>query len=98
MKTMTAVMLGCVLLTGSLSFAQTAPAAVQAVQPIEVGNKHCPVSGRVVGAMGPAYKYTYNGKVYNLCCGGCPKTFASNPAKYAKIAEDEAAASLASKP
>jgi len=79
-------------MTMGLSFAQQAPAVEQAaVQPVEVGNKHCPVSGREIGAMGPAFKYQYKGKIYNLCCGGCPKTFNTNPDKYAKIAEDEAA-------
>lgn len=26
----------------------------------------------------------YKGRRYFFCCGGCPKTFNSNPAKYAK--------------
>jgi len=60
------------------------------VQPIEVGNKVCPVSSNKVGEMGPAIKYTYNGKVYNLCCPMCIKDFKKNPEKYSKIAEDEA--------
>jgi len=59
--------------------------------PIEVGNKTCPVSHEQVGQMGPAIKYEYNGKIYNLCCPMCKHTFASDPAKYAKIAEDDAA-------
>jgi YHS domain-containing protein len=59
--------------------------------PIEVGNKTCPVSGNKVGEMGPPIKHEYNGKIYNLCCGMCPRTFDSDPAKYAKIAEDDAA-------
>jgi YHS domain-containing protein len=41
--------------------------------------------------MGPGVKHLYNGKIYNLCCGMCPQTFDSNPAYYAKIAEDEVA-------
>src|SRR5665213_2650859 len=57
--------------------------------PIEVGNKICPVTGNKVGEMGPPIKHEYNGKIYNLCCGMCPRTFDRDPAKYAKIAEDE---------
>ena len=97
MKRITAVVMGCILLTANAIFAQTAPMSAAVAQPVEVGNKHCPVSGREVGVMGPAYKYTYNGKVYNLCCAGCPKTFASNPAKYTKIAQDDALASTQAK-
>jgi len=26
----------------------------------------------------------YNGRRYFFCCGGCPQSFAKNPAKYAK--------------
>jgi len=59
-------------------------------QGVEVGNKHCPVTGNPVDAMGGPIKHFYNGKIYNLCCGMCPRTFDSNPAYYAKIAEDEA--------
>jgi YHS domain-containing protein len=64
---------------------------MSSVQPIEVGNKHCPVSGHKVGEMGPAIKQEYNGKIYNLCCPMCIETFKSDPAKYSKIAEDEVA-------
>ncbi len=84
--------LGVVLLSAGLVFVQpTPPAAQTAVQTVEVGNKICPVSGRPVGQMGPAVKHEYKGKIYNLCCGMCPRTFDSDPAKYAKIAEDEVA-------
>jgi len=60
-------------------------------QLVEVGNKHCPVTGREIGQMGPGVKHEYKGKIYNLCCGMCPRTFDSDPARYAKIAEDETA-------
>jgi YHS domain-containing protein len=87
-----AVIMGVLILTAGLAFAgQTSAVEQAAVQPIEVGNKHCPVSGNEIGAMGPAFKYQYKGKIYNLCCGGCPQTFNTAPDKYAKIAEDEAA-------
>jgi YHS domain-containing protein len=60
------------------------------LQGVEVGNKHCPVTGNPVDAMGGPIKHLYNGKIYNLCCPMCPHTFDSNPAYYAKIAEDDA--------
>lgn len=63
-------------------------------QPIDVGNKHCPVSGRQIGVMGPGVQETYNGKIYHLCCGGCISTFEGNPVKYSKIAENEAKATV----
>lgn len=59
----------------------------------EVGNKVCPVSGKNVGEMGEVVKYEYNGKIYNFCCDACKKDFVKNPEKFAKIAEDEVAAS-----
>ena len=91
MKRVTVLTLGVVFLAMGLGFAQDASQVQQSsVQLIEVGNKHCPVSGREVGQMGPAYKFEYSGKVYNLCCQGCKSTFSSNPQKYSKIAEDDA--------
>ena len=91
MKKIIALILGAVLLSAGLAFAQQTPSASQrAVQPVEVGNKHCPVSGNKVGEMGPPIKVEYNGKVYNLCCSGCVSSFKSDPEKYSKIAEDEA--------
>jgi len=59
-------------------------------QPVEVGNKICPVSHEEVGKGGmEPYKVTYKGKVYNLCCSMCAKDFNKDPEKYSKIAEDE---------
>ena len=90
MNKITTLTLGIIFMTMGLAFAQQTPAVEKAtVQPVEVGNKHCPVSGQEIGVMGPAFKYQYKGKIYNLCCGGCPKTFNTDPDKYAKIAEDE---------
>ena len=96
MNKVTVLTMGVVLLGTSLVFAQNAtpPTMTQAsdtTKLVEVGNKICPVSGNKVGEMGPAIKHTYNGKVYNLCCGMCPRKFDKDPAKYAKIAEDEVA-------
>jgi YHS domain-containing protein len=58
---------------------------------VEVGNKTCPVTGNPIGSMGPGVKYEYNGKIYNLCCPACRRTFDSDQAKYAQIAENDAA-------
>ena len=96
------VMLTVVLLgTGvSLVCAQSEPtgqAQPAAVKAVEVGNKICPVSKEKVGEMGDIVKYEYNGKIYNLCCPMCKKDFAKDPEKFAKIAEDEVAASQAMK-
>ena len=65
--------------------------AVAVNKPVEVGNKICPISGEKIGNgdMGKAVKQEYKGKIYNLCCGMCPKDFNKDPDKYAKIAEDE---------
>ena len=71
----------------------TAPAAVQAeaAQPVEVGNKICPVSGEKIEktAMGDPVKIEYKGKIYNLCCPMCPKDFNKDPKKYSAIADKE---------
>jgi YHS domain-containing protein len=73
------------------------PLAVHAedVAKVEVGNKICPISGEPVGTMGPAVKIEHNGKTYNLCCGMCAKEFNDSADKYAKVADDEVAASVA---
>ena len=56
---------------------------------MNIGNTICPVSGQSVQAMGKPYHLEYNGKVYNLCCKACAKTFKKNPEKYSKIAKEE---------
>jgi len=90
MKKITVLTLGLIFLTIGVAFTQEVQSTQQSVyEPIQVGNKHCPVSGREVGLMGPAFKYVYNGKVYNLCCPGCKSTFDSNPTKYSKIADGD---------
>lgn len=61
-----------------------------AVEPVEVGNKICPVSKENVFEMGEPFKYEYNGKIYNLCCKMCVKDFQADPEKYSKIAEESA--------
>ena len=95
MKKVTVLTLGIIFLAGGLGLAQQTPPAAQTTaqttaKPVEVGNKHCPVSGEEVGKMGAPITVEYNGKVYNLCCSGCVSSFKSDPEKYSKIAEDEA--------
>ena len=70
---------------------EAAPAMV--AKAVEVGNKICPVSGEKIEktAMGEPVKIEYKGKIYNLCCGMCPKDFNKDPEKYSKIADDEVA-------
>jgi YHS domain-containing protein len=64
--------------------------AADAKAGVNVGNTICPVSGEKVGEMGAAVPYVYNGKTYNLCCAMCAKDFKNDPAKYSKIAEEQA--------
>ena len=67
-------------------------AAVEQAEPVEVGNKICPISHEEVGKNGmEPYKMTYNGKVYSLCCGMCVKDFNKDPEKYSKMMDEEAA-------
>ncbi|HBG62484.1 MAG: hypothetical protein A2306_03620 [Omnitrophica WOR_2 bacterium RIFOXYB2_FULL_38_16] len=56
---------------------------------IEVGNKTCPVMGGDI-IEGSEVKVEHEGKVYNLCCVGCIRTFKNDPKKYIeKIKENE---------
>ena len=48
---------------------------------VEVGNKNCPVMGKIIGEEN-AVKIKHEGKVYNLCCAGCISTFKKDPKKY----------------
>ncbi len=52
-----------------------------------VNNKLCPVTGEAIGSMGTAPVVVYQGKAVTLCCKGCIKAFAKEPAKYLAIAE-----------
>ncbi|MBF0595449.1 MAG: TRASH domain-containing protein [Candidatus Omnitrophica bacterium] len=71
--------------------AQAQSAAMeQAQKPVVVGNKVCPVSGRVIAGSGmEPVTVEYKGRIYNLCCAGCPQTFLKDPEKYSKIADQE---------
>jgi len=88
-----ALILGAaIVLTGMPQAAQAqAPVEEQAVKPVQVGNKICPVSGEKIAAdsgMAPV-TYEYQGKSYNLCCQGCISLFQADPEKYSAIADLE---------
>lgn len=55
--------------------------------PIEVGNTICPVSGEKVEEE-TAYKFEFEGKIYNLCCKMCAKDFEKDPQKYIEKLEE----------
>ena len=46
--------------------------------------KVCVVTGEVLGEEGPPVYFTYLGKEYAFCCGGCVKKFKAEPMKYIK--------------
>ena len=46
--------------------------------------KLCPVSGEPVDHEGVSVKFSYLGKEYEFCCGGCLKKFKAEPVKYIK--------------
>jgi YHS domain-containing protein len=90
MNKVLSLILGVILLSAGLVFAQqsSVPESMQSSgQPVDAGNKFCPVTGRPIGVMGPGATVQYNGKIYHLCCGGCISTFNNSPEKYSKIAE-----------
>lgn len=69
------------------------PTAAQLKAAKPVGNKHCPVTGEEVGSMGEGPTVIYKGKSVALCCKGCVKAFAKDPAKVLAKAEADAKAS-----
>jgi len=88
----------CLLLAGA-SLAATAdtllhihPTTAQLKAAKPVGNLHCPVTGSAIGSMGDGPTVVYKGKSVKLCCGGCPATFAKDPAKYLALAIKDAPA------
>ncbi|HOX52961.1 MAG TPA: hypothetical protein PKY05_15865 [Fibrobacteria bacterium] len=70
------------------------PSAEQIKAAKAVGNKECPVTGEKIGSMGKGPLVVYKGKAVELCCSGCVKTFAKDPAKYLKVAEGSTADSV----
>jgi YHS domain-containing protein len=85
----------CLLLAGA-SLAATAdtslhihPTTAQLKAAKPVGNLHCPVTGDKIGGMGAPVTVVYKGQAVHLCCGGCPATFAKDPAKYLALAKKD---------
>lgn len=69
------------------------PDSARLATSIAVGNTKCPVTGEDIGSMGAVSTVVYQGKAVKLCCKGCVKPFAKDPAKYLAIAEGKPAAS-----
>lgn len=67
------------------------PSKEQLSKTTALNNKICPISKEKIGAMGAAVPVVYKGKIINLCCTGCSKDFAKDPAKYMKIVNEELA-------
>jgi Cu(I)/Ag(I) efflux system membrane fusion protein len=42
----------------------------------------CPVTGKLLGTMGPPKKVDVNGRQVWICCEGCREELTSNPDKY----------------
>ncbi len=61
---------------------KTAPAGNKS-EPVNVGNKICPVMGEKIDEKSKA-TYDYKGKTYDFCCPGCIDTFKKDPDKYIK--------------
>ena len=60
----------------------------KASEPINVGNKICPVSGEKINEKTKA-TYEYGGKIYNFCCPMCIDEFKKDPQKYIKKIKEE---------
>lgn len=58
----------------------------------------CPVSGEVFKPTAETKTATYNGKTYYMCCPGCAKKFAADPAQYVGGPAPEAAPQPADAP
>jgi YHS domain-containing protein len=58
------------------------PSAAQLKAAKPATNKICPISKEAIGSMGAGYNVIYKGQTVVLCCKGCVKSFAKNPAKF----------------
>jgi hypothetical protein len=59
--------------------------------------KTCVVSDKTLGVMGEPVVLMFEGREVRLCCSGCEKPFAKEPAKYLKKLDD-AQASATTRP
>lgn len=73
------------------------PSAAQIKAAKALDNPECPVSQEANGSMGAGRTVIYQGKAVKLCCGGCVKKFAKDPAKFTAEAE-KASKSTSAKP
>ena len=92
MKKICSLILGFIFVFGLAGFVwaqeQKTDTATEAVQPVYVGNKICPVSGEKIDEKLKA-TYEYEGKIYNFCCAMCIDEFKKDPEKYIKKVEEE---------
>jgi P-type Cu+ transporter len=61
--------------------------ALATAQPVNLGNKICPVSGEQI-IEETKVTYEYEGKIYNFCCPMCIDGFKKDPDKYIKKIEE----------
>lgn len=66
------------------------PSAAQIKAAKALDNPECPVTKEPNGSMGAGRTVIYQGKAVKLCCGGCVKAFAKDPAKFTAAAEASA--------
>lgn len=66
-------------------FLDPTPDQIAAATPLN--NTICPTDGEKNGSMGAPVRVVYKGKVVDLCCGGCPMEFGSDPDHYLALAE-----------
>ena len=85
----TLLTLATIFTFGTLAFAE--PATQPSTQPSAAATK-CPVSGEELGSMGDPIVVTHEGREVKLCCAGCRKRFAKDPAKYIKKLDEQAGA------
>jgi YHS domain-containing protein len=78
----------CKVISGTVT--ATTPKADAPAPAVNVANKVCPVTGAPVAKEGE-FTVAYEGKIYNLCCGGCKDEFLKDPAKYIAIVDKELA-------
>ena len=57
-------------------------------EPVNIGNKICPVSGEKIEEA-TKVTYEYKGKIYNFCCVACIEEFKNDPDKYIQIVNEE---------
>jgi hypothetical protein len=95
-QTMKSILIAIVL-TATAGFAAKAdtslvlkPSAAQIKAAKALDNPDCPVTNEPNGSMGAGRTVIYQGKAVKLCCGGCVKKFAKDPAKFTAEAEKSA--------